>query len=119
VDLALNSYLGHFKKILDWLIDWLKYKYKYKYIQPQVAHYQRFLITDQFVTVYCQSKLINQNTNEIIYIAVSVWKQDKKVKNTHMLFGSNIKILLAKNTWSQVQVQVSRTSLVEIAMTLS
>ena len=38
--------------------------------QVQVAHYQTFLITGRFVTVYNQIKVINQTTNEIIYFVM-------------------------------------------------
>ena len=39
--------------------------------QVQVAHYQTPLITERFVTVCYQIKIINHNTNVIAYFAMS------------------------------------------------
>ena len=53
----------------------LKFKCKHTHFNRkslvQVAHCQTSLITDQFLTVHNQIKIINQTTNEIIYFAMS------------------------------------------------
>ena len=63
--------------------------------------------------------VMNQTRNEIIYFAMSVWNQVKKVKknNMHMLLHPTKKILLATSMWSQVKVryQVQQVWLTDIA----
>ena len=55
------------------------------------------LIVDQFVTIYYQIKIINQTTNQIIYFAISIWKQVKFKKNVHAFWTQ------PKNfSWQQV-----------------
>ena len=54
---------------------WFKYKYFSCNSQVHVVHYQTPLISDKFVTVYNQIKIISQTRSEFIYTV----SQNKKL----------------------------------------